>query len=353
MTVYPRPPRKYLDFGKLMSDTWRLAWRHKFLWFFGLFAGGSTALGGWNGSINFGGGATDDTGNASSNASHAVSDWVNAHFDLLLLLAGIIILVVILVWLWSIVCRGAVIGSVRDIGEEKDVNFGTAFRRGRESFGRLLLFDLLLVLLALGFGVIVLGIGLIIFALAGMLGTVGKVILLILSLWIFTFVGFGMGFLFICTIWFVPWVFLGILILYAMRAVVLERARPVAALARGGRVMMENLTQALFTFLVSVGLGIAAIILMVMAGGASSIPAAVAWIIAYDRGWPIAITAIAAVLLVLPVAVVLTGIALMNTYFTSFWTIAYDKLAGKEPADISYQRAPNPVPRVQPPPQSG
>ncbi|MCL4473173.1 MAG: hypothetical protein M1539_00255 [Actinobacteria bacterium] len=333
MTVYPRPPRKYIDFGKLMGDTWRLTWRHKFLWFFGLFAGGGTALGGWSGNFNYGGGAVDDSGTTTSNASRELTDWVNAHWTLLIGLMAAAVALALVLWLWSIVCRGAVIGSVRDIRRGEKSGFGIAFKRGRESFWRLLIFDLFLLLLALGFAVIIAALILMFFLLAAMAGTAGAIILTVIGLWFLTFVGFGMGFLFICTIWFVPWVFISLIVMFAMRSVVLEGTRPMAALRRGGRIMIDNLTQSLFMFLVSVGLGIAAIILLVMATGASAIPAVIAWVVAYDQGWPIPVTAAAAVLLVLPLMAAAVGVALMNTYFTAFWTIGFDKLAGNEPAD--------------------
>ncbi|MHB9052968.1 MAG: DUF7544 domain-containing protein [Thermoleophilia bacterium] len=343
MTVYPHPPRKYIDFGKLMGDAWRLTWRHKFLWFFGLFAGGGTALGGWSGNFNYGGGTIDGSGSTASAASHELTDWVNAHWTLLLVLIGALVALAILIWLWSVVCRGAVIGSVRAIRRDEKAGFGSAFRRGRESFWRLLLFDLFLFLLVLGFAVIIAALILMFFLLAAMAGTAGAIILTIIGLWFLTFVVFGMGYLFICTIWFIPWVFLNLIVMFAMRSVVLEGTRPMAALRRGGRVMSDYLTQSLFMFLVSVGLGIAAAIILVMATGASAIPAAVAWIIAYNQGWPIVVTVVASILLVFPLMAAIVGVALTNTYFTTFWTIGYDKLAGNEPADEPFPRPQRPL----------
>ena len=55
-----------------------------------------------------------------------------------------------------------------------------------------------------------------------------------------------------------------------------------AAFRRGWQVIMENLTQTLLVFLVSVGLSIGAAIGLVVAVGLSAIPAIIVWISPYD-----------------------------------------------------------------------
>jgi len=345
MTAYPHPHRKYVDFGKLITDTWRLVWRHKFLWFFGLFAGGSTSLGGWNGNFSFDvGNQGDRSSGQPDQAVQEVSDWITSHLTLILILAAAIAVMLVLIWLWSIICRGAVIGSVRDARQGQPISFGSAFSRGREAFRRLLIFDLFLLLLALFLVAIFTAITLIIIFLVAVAGVAGKILLGVLGLWLLSFIGFGLGLLLCCTVWFLPWLLLAIIVMYATRAVVLEQARPVASLRRAGRLMMENLTQTLFFFLISIGLGVGATIIIVIAGGVSSIPAIIAWSIAYGQGWPTATIVIASILLILPLGVLIVLAALMNTYFTSFWTIAFDKIAGNEPADEpKWSRPPTPA----------
>jgi hypothetical protein len=347
MSAYPHPPRKYVDFGKLMTDTWRLVWRHKFLWFFGLFAGGSTSMGGWNGNFDFGDGSQTDNGTGQTERySREIGDWITTHLTLILLLAGAVIILFLLLWLWSIICRGAVIGSVRDARQDKPISFGGAFARGRESFWRLLLFDLFLLLLAFCLMLIIAAVILLIIFLAAVAGSAGKIILVLLGLWLFTFIAFGLGYLLCCSIFFLPWVLIGVIVTFATRSVILEGERPMAALRRGGRVMMANLTQTLFLFLISVGLGIGAAIVMVIAGGASAVPAIIAWVVAYNQGWPISTIVIASILLIMPLVVFTVAAALMNTYFTAYWTIGFDKLAGNEPTD---EHKP---PQIQPRPAS-
>ncbi|MHB9111569.1 MAG: DUF7544 domain-containing protein [Thermoleophilia bacterium] len=336
LRAYPHPPRRTIDFSKLMGDTWRLIWSHKFLWFFGLFAGGSSSFGGGN--FNF---STDSyDGSPSRNnrgqvddTGQEILDWMNAHMTLVIILVAAVITLFVLLWLWSVVCRGAVIGSARDVRQERSISFKSAFARGRESFGRLLLFDLFLFLLVICLFIIIAAAVLFILFLVMVAGTAGTVILLILGLWLLALIGFGLGYLACCTIWFVPWIFFGVIINYATRAVVLEGLRPMAAFRRGWRVMMDNLGQTMLMFLINLGLNIGAGIAIVLAVGLGSIPSIIAWIMAYSQDWPLSLIIVASGLTIIPLVLMVLAVAAMNTYFTSYWTIGYDKLAGNEPAD--------------------
>lgn len=337
MRAYPHPPRRTVDFGKLIGDTWRLVWRHKFLWFFGLFAGGSSFFSG-GGNFNFEAGTGDvqPSGNSRGQADDTgreILDWVNVHMTLVIILIASVITLLVLIWLWSIVCRGAVIGSARDVRQEQSISFRSAFARGRESFGRLLLFDLFLLLLIICLVVIVAAAVMFILFLVMVADTVGTVILSILGFWLLALIGFGLGCLACCTVWFVPWIFFGIIMNYATRAVVLEGRRPMAAFRRAWRVMMDNLGQTMLMFLVNLGLSIGAGVAILLAVGVSAVPTVITWIFAYNQDWPMSLIIVASGLMVIPLALMILATAAINTYFTSYWTIGYDKLAGNEPAD--------------------
>ena len=81
--AYPHPPRDSIDFGKIMSGSWRLVWRHKFLWFFGLFAGGSTSLGGWNCNYSSDSGSTPGTSFPRSDFDLEIRNWISSHLTLI------------------------------------------------------------------------------------------------------------------------------------------------------------------------------------------------------------------------------------------------------------------------------
>lgn len=340
-----RPPRPPFDYGSLIKGTLGLVWRHKFLWFFGLFATGSTTTFSWSG--NFSGDFSPNEDTAPSGASQfprEISDWIGAHLTLIIAAAIALVILGILIWLWSIVCRGAVIGSVEDIQEGKPSGFGAAFSRGKQSFGRLLLLDLLLLAIVVGLVMIITAVifFFIFLAVTGATGT--TIVIIILSLVALGLLGLmftGLGYLTFFTLWFVLWVPVTLLVIYATRAIVLERAGPIEGLRQGWRLMMSTLVRTLLLFLLSTGLSIGGSIGAVMVAGLAAVPAIAAWVITGLSGWSIPGITISILLSLLPVAAILFSYALINTYFTAFWTDAYRRLMQpeREVAAASISRA--------------
>jgi len=339
MRAYPHPPRKYIDISKLITDSWRLVWRHKFLWFFGLFASGSASFGGGGGNFSTGGNSRQKNGSGQTDRTvQEFSEWINSHLTLIFIVVAAVISIILLLWLWSIICRGAVIGSVRDTRQGGRISFASAFARGRKSFGRLFLFDMFLFFLSLCLFIIIAAFVLFLIFLAMVAGKVGLALLTLLGIWSLTFLIFGLSCLACCTFWFVPWVFLGIIVNFAARSVILEGNRPIAAFRKTWRIVMDNLSRILLVFLVSLGLSIGASIAIAIGVGLTAIPAGIAWFFAYSADWDLASIAIASCLTLIPLVAAIIATALLNTYFTTFWTITYDKLAGHEPPDARFPR---------------
>lgn len=341
---YSPPPRPPFDYGRLIKGTLSLVWRHRFLWFFGLFAGGSVnSFGGWSGNFS---GSFDSGGEdfSQTEAATEVGNWVSDHIALIVALVVAMVILGILAWLWSIVCRGAVIGATQDIREGAASGFSAAFHRGTGSFGRLLLFDLFLLMVGIGFMLIAVAVGAALVFLA-LSGEVGQAIVATLGVLVgLALIGLliaSLGFFACFTVWFVPWLLVAIIIMFATRAVVLDGARPVEALKRGWRLLMDNLARTLLLFLLGSGLSIVGSIGTVAAVVATAIPAIVAWVITGTGGWPTGGIIAASVLSVLPLAALILAAALVNTYFTSYWTIIYLKFTGRD-------REPEPAPAIPP-----
>lgn len=344
-----RPPKSSFDYSRLVKDALSLVWRHKFLWFYGLFAAGSTTS--FNSVGNFSGNISDrnyDTPSGPSQFTRDVSDFIHLH--LTLIIAGVVAFLILLVvlWLWSIICRGAVIGSTEDIEENAPTGFGAAFRRGKQSFVRLLLFDLFLT--AIGLGLLVIFAALIVFAvfLAVAMAAAGKIVLIIISvlllLAVLSLLTISLGYFFCLAFWIVFWIPLSLLMIYATRAVVLEDAGPIEALRRGGRMMLNTASRTLLLFLLAFGLGIAGNIIWLAAVAISAVPAVIVLIITAASGWPIAGIAVVALAALLPVATAVLGYAIMNTYFTVYWTDVYRELTGRKAATVKPAAAANTVP---------
>lgn len=315
---YLPPPKRTFDYGELVTGALRLVWRHKYLWFFGLFAGTGTSLGGWN--FNY------SSSFSQENIPQKISDWVHAHLTLIISLAIAAAVVGIIIWLWSIFCRGAVIHTVRDIRRGQKTGFGSAFRWGRESFRRLLLLYLLLLLVIFGIGIIVTALVLLLVFLSAT-GSAGAaivgVVTSMLALMAIGLMVISFGYLTICTFWIVGPLLLTLLMIFAVRSSILENKSPVKALKRGFRVLVDNLSRGLLLFLMSMGLSIAAVIIFGFAVTITAIPAGIGWLLAYAMDFRIPMVVIAS-LLSLPVPfVVLLGAAISNSYFTVYWTDAY------------------------------
>lgn len=354
---YSPPPRPPFDYGALIKGTLRLVWRHKFLWFFGLFAGGSVnSFGSWN--FNFGGSGSPDSGDDASQPSQTATDvgnWINDHAALIVAVAVAVVALSILIWLWSVVCRGAVIGSTQDIREGKAASFGSAWRRGRNSFGRLLLFDLFLLGVSLGVMLIIGAVTLLLIFLA-VSGAAGKTIVITLGvlggLALMSLLLMGLGYLTCFTIWPAIWVPLTIVLIFATRAIVLDGERPIKAIRLGWRMFVENIARSLLLFLLSAGLSLASSIGAIAAVLVTAVPAAIAWVFAWNGDWQLTGITLAAVLSLLPLAAFILVSALINTYFTSYWTIVYLKLSGRDtepgPHESTLPYPPAPLPGYHP-----
>jgi len=322
-----RPPKKRLAYGELINDSFRIAWNHKMLWFFGLFAGGMTSFGGGNFSSSFDS-SSDNNSSSSSDFDTEISDWVSEHVRLLIIIAAAIAALYIICWLWSVVCRGAVINSVRDLRDGGEISFKTAFAGGRRSFPRLLLFDLFIIFIGLGLVLILMALGILIFFLAAS-GSAGRIILSIMGISLSSLFFVGFGYLACCGILMLYWAPLTLLMNFAQRAVVLDDMRPMESLRRAWHLMMDNLGHCLLVLLLSLALSSAAMFGIFLVAAVAAIPAIVAWIITIEE-YSLVRVIIASLLTLIPLVVMLVTSSAGNTYFTTYWTIAYRKFAGQE-----------------------
>jgi hypothetical protein len=346
-TRYKRPPKSEFDYGQVIKDNLSLVWRHKFLWFFGLFAGTASAFGGWSCDYNsyFTEPGQEETESAREMAD-ALVEWLQDHLTLIITIAVISIVISIVIWLWSIFCHGAVVASVRDINRKQPVSFRSAYEHGRENFRNLFPYMLLMAALPLLVLIAFFAIGVLIYILLTTLGTVGEAVGIILvslvgaiafatmvtTLGFFAVLGFG------------PVLALTYFLVFnfGSRSVVLSGLRPVAALKDGARLMLENLSKVAMLFIISVGISIGSTIAMVFAAGLASIPAIVAWFLTYDAGMPLG-GIVASILLTLPPLIAgLLFTAALNTYFTSYWTDTWMLFAGdKQQAKQKQKPRPN------------
>lgn len=171
-----------MDFGEVLSRSWRIIWKHKILWVFGIFAGlvaqAGSSIGSRSGSrIQY----SFDSGDFSNgivippelqqfvdNVEHFFNTapvWFWIVLGVSLLILGIAF------WMLSIIGRAGLVRGTVDADEDASFHFSGLFNKSLYYFGRLFLFDLLVfacslvvtvafALLLIALGVATLGIGL-------------------------------------------------------------------------------------------------------------------------------------------------------------------------------------------------
>ncbi len=325
---YRPPPRRTVEYGELLAGAAKLLWRHRFLLFFGLFAGTGTSLGGWNcdfptGDLGGGDGGRDISG--------AVSDWVSGHLTLVVALAVAAALFLLALWLWSLLCKGALYASVRDSRAGEDISFRAAMGHGRRHFGRLLLFNLFLLLLVLGLLAIIVALFVLFAFLAasgGSLALAGDILRVALEWLLVGILVSSFGYLTCVSIFIVAPLVMVMVSYYAVRAVVLQELGPVDAIRRGVRLFVGNIPQTLLLFLISVGLSIGGGIGGLLVVFIAAVPGIIGWIVAYQMDFTTAWIVIASVLTLPLLMMTIAVAAVVNTFFGIYWTDAYLRLSG-------------------------
>jgi hypothetical protein len=294
-----------MDFGEVLTKAWRIVWKHKVLWIFGILAGCGSGGGGGGGSSGtrweqdapFSGG----TGEMERYMEQA-GQWITENWWVLaLVLLGLVILWALAVFLGTIGKIGLIRGTFDVDGGAEKLRFGELFRESMRFFWRVFLLNLL----------------------------VGLAFLIVLvPLVLFGILTAGVGFLCIipllCVLVPVIWV-VGIVLNQANSAIVIEDLRMLDGLRRGWDVSRKNIGPVLLIWLITavigfvVGLLLALPLLLVVA------PAFIGMVT--TRGEPpTASLLISGLCLVvyLPVLVVLSGI--LGAYVQSVWTLTFLRL---------------------------
>lgn len=317
-----------MDFGEVLSRAWKIIWKHKVLWIFGILAscgqggGGGGGGGGGQSGVDFSGG--DVTlppwmENFGNNMEHFFNNLQPLQI-ILIIIAGIVISLI----LWFIFLALSTIGTIgvidgtreADRGTEK-LTFGQIFNATKPYFWRVLLFNFLfgLVMFVL---ILILVIGLVFLA----IGTLGIALICIIPL--------------ICLMVPIGWA-INVLIIQTNIAIVIEDLSIIDGLKRGWEVSVENIGSVLVMALIlMVGGGIIGLILAVpifmaffpllaglIAGSAASS--------ANFFGGGLIVSAICFISY-LPVLILLNGI--LQTYIYSAWTLTYLRLTGRESSVI-------------------
>jgi hypothetical protein len=300
-----------MQYWDIVTRSFVIAWRHKYLWLLAVFAGES---GGASFSYSSPYQPTGKGGSAPNfaNLPQQVATWLSQNIGLLVAIGLLFLILAIGFFILAAVCEGALVRGSAEHDADRPFGLRTAWRTGVSTMGVIIRFRLLLIALALPIVIVVgaLVFGLVFailshsYGLATALGLIGLLIFLAA---------------------FVYALYLGFLDRLGTRAAVLEQVGARAALVRGHRLLRRRLGRVLLVWLLSIAVGIAVGICAAIALAIVVIPIAVAGIAAYATGSPLLWVAIVVgTLIFLPIAFVVEGFVIAQS--STYWTLAFRRL---------------------------
>ena len=306
-----------MDYGDIIAKSFRLTWRYKYLWALGLLAG----FGGGNG-FSYQGGFGFPNGQSGNGPGEAgmrqAIDWLQTHLALIFALLILVFLLGIVFFLIASWAAAALVSEVSDIesGEERPKRgFLSAWSKGRPAFGRVVGLRLLVGLIVLGY----IAIAAIPMVLLGFLIAAQSPVVVVVGI----LVGVLLAVIVIAAIPF--FIVLTITQQYALRYIVLRQKRVTDSLKQGFKLLRENLGPTLLLWLLTVGLGIAAALAILVATLLIAIPVALLVFIMFQIGPVTGVTTVALAVLVL-IPLFLTAVGAMGAYFSTYWTLVFSQL---------------------------
>ncbi len=316
-----------MDFGEVLGRAWKIIWKHKILWIFGIFAGcsrggGGGGSGGSGYRFGFPGSGQGPTPQVPEQDRFWLEfgNWIGAHWWVVTLFILLVLLIVVIAIVLGTLGRiGLIKGTMRADGGAERISFVELWDESLPFFWRIFLLSLLvgivgfvlvLVLLVLAFGAAVLTLG------------IGLICLLPLF----------------CVLVVVLW-FVGIIIQLAETAIVVENLGILDGFQRGWDVARRNIGPVLIIWLILFIIGLAAGVLIAIPVLAIVLPAAIG--LGFQNAqstaisWMPLIVAGLCFVAYLPFLLVLNGI--LTAYLQSAWTLTYLRLTGHkasaEPAE--------------------
>lgn len=304
-----------MNYGEIIKGAFWISWRNKFLWFFGFFAAGG---GGISNYFNIPS-EVGDRGDFSG-----MGRWMGENFAAVLVVFVVVALVLTLAYIvLSFVSAGGLAESVAAIDRSEQRRFSSTWRAGLANFWRVLGQTILVFLIGLGLLLVVAVVaGLPIaltFALSESVGARVAVSVLFGALGVLLLVVF--------------FVALGIIRQFALRGLVIDRERIAPSIAGGYGLLRRSLGRSLLVWLInlglSIGIGIATFIVVLIVGFLLFVPTIILAIAEYAAA--AVATGVVAALILVPIFLVISGA--VGAFSHAYWTLAYLRLTGRHGAE--------------------
>ena len=322
-----------MDYGEIIGKAWKIIWKHKVLWIFGILAGlgqggGGNSSGGGNNSFSTQGGTSpmDAIPPEWTAAFERAGDFFTGipWWAWILFGLGMLLIIIVMVFLSTIGQAGLVRGAQLADDSDDKIKFASLWHQSTRFFWRLFWFGMLT-----GLAILVV---VILFMVPVILGAVsisesagGVDDMRILGVVIIAAIGF-------CCLLIPLMVIVGIIIRQATIAIVIDDVGILEGLKRGWRISWKNpgpmviltIIQAVISgvvgFVISLPLVLAVVPVMVpfLSGKTESLSTA-------------AMLSLGLCCVYLPVLYLLNGI--LTSYVSTLWTLAYIHLSRKMPPE--------------------
>ena len=320
-----------MQYWDIVTRSFRIAWRHKYLWLIALFSGEVGA--GYNASFNQGTGGRTGTP-STAQIQQQVTTWVSEHVGLIVFLIVLWVVLAVAFFILAAVCEGATVRAAAEHDAERPFGLGWAWRSGVATMWVIIRFRLLL--LALILPVVLILAGLVFGAVASIANNSG---------------GASVGFVLLGILLglaAIPYfIYLFFLDRFGSRAVILEQLGARAAIVRAHRLLFKRLGRALLVWLLAVAVSIVVGILFACVAALIAVPFALIGVALFASGSAAVVPLIVVgVVILLPIVLIVQGF--LTAQGSTYWTLAFRRI-DLEPPTPSYYQPVQPAP--PPPPQ--
>ena len=309
------------DFGEVIAKAWKITWKHKVLWIFGILAGCNRGSGGnFNNSYS---GNGSGTGSGPGSIPNLPPDVMRAFDQVeqnLIPIIAITVAVLCIFWLVAFFLGtigkvGLIRGAAQADGGAEKLAFGQLWSESLPYFWRMFGLSLLVTIPVLFIVLVPLGVGIYFLVTASDSGS-PEMALGIIPL----FLGC------LCLLVPVMWV-IGMIVRQAENAIVLEDLGILAAVTRGWEVFKANLVPIILMTILLAVIGFAVGIAIAIPVLAVVLPAMFTFIMGQAESWTPLIVAGACLVAYIPISMLANGILI--TYTESAWTLTYLRLTAK------------------------
>jgi hypothetical protein len=321
-----------MPYWQIVTGSFVIAWRHKYLWLLALFAGESAASSGFNYTQPTSPGSNGRNLPNFSAWPQQAQTWLGQHVTLVVTVIVLSIALAIALFVLAAVCEGALVRASAEHDADRPFGLGIAWSSGVATMWTVVRFRLLLI--ALGLPAFVLLVALIAgFAAAVVSRSVGLAVAIGLV---------GLLFLLAAIVYAI---YLSFLDRLGTRALVLEQRGAMASLGRGHRLLVKRLGRVLLVWLLSIVTAIVVGICVGVVFAVLALPAILAGIVTYSVGsaafW---VVIVVSVLILLPAGLVVGGFVAAQS--STYWTMAFRRLElDQSPAyGALYRATPPPAP---------